>query len=118
MLKKNPETYNEIKTVSNILKITEHYHVSEEFLDEAYDFIVENDKNSIKCLKTIIHFVGADGTNVKTFTVDNVFGGIDGMVITKSSLTIVPHYTPYTYSSGSGGSSSNNNNNNNNNNNH
>ena len=40
------------------------------------------------------------------------------MVITKSSLTIVPHYTPYTYSSGSGGSSSNNNNNNNNNNNH
>ena len=69
MLNRNPETYNEIKTVNNILQISNYYTVSQNFLDNAYDFLMQDPKNKINCLKTLIHFQDASGKNVKSYTI-------------------------------------------------
>lgn len=115
MMKKNPETYNELKLVNNLLRLSSYYAVSQEFLDEAYDFLMKDKNNKIQAGKTLIRFV--EGSNiVKEFSAQLKTLTIDGLVLTASILTIIPHYEPSSYSSGgSGGGSSNNNNNNNNN---
>ena len=46
---KNPETYKELIQVNNILKITEYYNVSQDFIEEAYNFILSDSSNLIEC---------------------------------------------------------------------
>lgn len=115
MIKKNPETYNELRTVHNLMQLNSYYKVSQEFLDEAYDFIMLNPNNTINCGKTDIRFVKTNGETTKTFETNHTSTVIDGLIVSSTSLTIIPHYNLHSYSGG-GGSSSNNNNNNNNNN--
>ena len=115
MIKKNPETLNEIKAVRNVLSIAKYYNVSQEFIDEAYDFIIASSNHSIRCGTSSISFY--DGAQmVKTFAVDRPQMSIDGLTVTAILLTVIPHYVPMSSGGGgggwsSGGGSSNNNNN-------
>ena len=117
MIKKNPETYREMKALNNILQISKYYNTSDEVLNEAYDFIMKSPDNSISCSKNRIKFVESSNSNIIKEYITDPVTAIDGLNITSTLLTIIPHYNPSSYSYG-GGSSSNNNNNNNNNNNH
>lgn len=118
MLNKKPETYNELILSRNILAISHYYQVSQEFIDEAYDFIVANPTGSIVCGEDRITFKNEQASIIKVFAATSLRKNeIDALIVKKDNLNIVPHYTSSS-SSGSGGSSSNNNNNNNNNNNH
>lgn len=123
MIKKNPETYSEIKAVNNILRISNYYKVSQSFIDDAYDFIMLDPNNKIDCLNTSIYFVDAKGNKVKSYSVDKSYE-VAAMEVSQNKIKITPAYTYHNYGSSGGGyssysgGSSNNNNNNNNNNNH
>ena len=108
MLNRNPQTYHEIVSVKNVLELAKYYEVSEEFLDEAYDFISASKENTIVADINYIFFK-KNNIITKQFTANLKTSSIDGLTITSTLLTVIPHYTP---SSGSysGGSSSNNNN--------
>lgn len=116
MIKTNPETLNEMRALRNIMTINKYYSVSEEFLNQAYDFIIEKKTNIIRCNTTEITFNQGLKT-IKTFKCKPPIQGIDGLIVKQTSITIIPHYEPSHYTGGgsySGGSSNNNNNNNNN----
>ena len=123
MLKKNPETYNEIVHYKKMMDLVKYYQLSEEVLNEISDFILADSKNSVECSETRMYL--KQGNNVyKTFNITLLDKTIDGLILSLSSLVIIPHYSysssrsgSSSSSSSSGGGSSNNNNNNNNNNN-
>lgn len=116
MLKRNPETYNELILSRNILSISRHYQVSQEFIDEAYDFLITNQNGAIVGGRDKIIFKDDKGAIQKIFSANLLNPQlVDSLTITKSGINIVSHYSSSSGSS-SGGSSSNNNNNNNNNN--
>ena len=120
MLKKNPETYNEIVHYKKMMDLVKYYQLSEEVLNEISDFILADSNNSVVCRGSRMDL--KSGTTVhKTFNVVSIDGSIDGLTLSLASLVVIPHYvrTSGRGSSGgySGGGSSNNNNNKNNNNN-
>lgn len=116
---KNPETYKELIQVNNILKITEYYNVSQDFIEEAYNFILSDSSNLIECSIDKIFFKDKSYDIVKTFDVTmKVAYKIDGLIIYDQYIEIINRYVSSGGSSGYGGmsyggSSSNNNNNNN-----
>lgn len=118
MIKKNPETYNELVLVKNVLKIQEYYNVSQDFIDAAYDFLNENKNASIQCNSDSILFLDENKNTVKSYKTYLVEHSIDGLVVYSSYYNVISHYEPGTSSGGSHGGGSSNNNNNNNNNNH
>ena len=93
MIKTNPETLNEIKAVKNVLTIAKYYNVSQEFLDEAYDYIMANKEHKIQGQITQIKFMNGNTTE-KIFSVDRPSMSIDGLILTATFLSIIPHYTP------------------------
>ena len=105
MIKKNPETYNEIKAVSNVLRISNYYNVSQSFIDDAYDFIMLDPNNKIDCLNTSIQFIDAKGNQVKKYSVDKSTS-VDAMVVTQNTISITPTYRPYHSYGGYGGGGS------------
>ena len=116
MLKRNPETYNEVVHLRKMLELAKYYQVSSEVLDEISDFVLESPKNIVICDTNSI--VLKSGENIyKTFQANKISNIIDGLKLSAVSLIVIPHYTPSSGGGYSGGSSSNNNNNNNNNNN-
>ena len=123
MLKKNPETYNEIVHYKKMMDLVKYYQLSEEVLNEISDFILADSKNSVECSETRMYL--KQGNNVyKTFNITLLDKTIDGLILSLSSLVIIPHYSysssrsgSSSSSSSSGGGSSNNNNYNNYNNN-
>ena len=90
MIKKNPETYNEIVLVKNILELTKYYNVSQTFIDDAYDFLITDKKNVISCNDETITFRDDMGTAVKEYyasqTIENRLGTI---TLTSTSINIV-----------------------------
>ncbi|MBP5678917.1 MAG: hypothetical protein J6X28_03720 [Bacilli bacterium] len=128
MINRNPETLSELRLVRNVLAISKYYTVSQEFIDEAYDFLKAGSSRHIAGYTSTISFY--EGSKVvKSFQVDRPISSIDGIYVSATTLRITPHYTPSSYSGFGGGSSfgsssgsswsgSSSNNNNNNNNNH
>ena len=125
MINRNPETLNEIRIVRNVLSLSNYYNVSQEFLDKAYDFLKESKDHEIRSDVTGIHFYKGSAV-IQSFRATLTSATIDGLILSATALTIIPHYVPHSYSSsssssssgGSSGGGSSNNNNNNNNNNH
>ena len=113
---KEPETYNELVRVKQCMDLASHYSVSEDTIDEIYNFMSLNPANYLTATASVISLISATGNIFKSIPTYLKDSSIDGLKLTNSGFTLYPHYTP---SSGSysGGSSSNNNNNNNNNNN-
>ena len=111
---KEPETYNELVRVKQCMDLATHYSLSEETLNEVYDFLTLNAANYLIANKSVLAFMNGNGVLSKSIPAALKDYSIDGLKLTNTGMTLFPHYTP---SSGgySGGSSSNNNNNNNNN---
>ena len=77
MLKKNPETYNEIVHYKKMMDLVKYYQLSEEVLNEISDFILADSKNSVECSETRMYL--QHGNNVyKTFIITILDKTIDG----------------------------------------
>ena len=127
MLRVKPETYNEIVRAKQCYDLTSYYKLSEEQLQEIYDFLGESKSNSILGYASQLSFRTFKGV-VKTMTVTRKNFSFSSITVTSTALSVVALMTySRSYgggsssrsrsSSSSGGWSSNNNNNKNNNNN-
>ena len=118
-MNKEPETYEELIRQKRCYDLTKHYKITEQGLEQIYEFLKNNPKGKVAGDKTKICL--SNGLKVITVITAMCFdSSIDGIVMTNDSFRIIPHYVPSSsYSSwgSSGGFSSNNNNNKNNNNN-
>ena len=116
-MNKEPETDEELIRKKMCIDLTKYYELSQNDLEQIYDFLEKNPKGTVKCAENISLINGNDTANAITIITKCINSTIDGIIMTNTLFNIIPHYTPTSYSGYSGGSSSNNNNNNNNNNN-
>lgn len=97
MIKKKPETYNEIILVRNILEFTKYYEVSQTFIDDAYDFLIADKKNIISCNDDTITFLDGMGTVVKEYyAIQTIVNRLGSLTLTPTSINVVtrPDYSP------------------------
>ena len=136
MFNEKPKTYNELILIKKCCELKKYYNISMDLLEEIYNFLSENQTNSISIttinntlifyetinqnmgVKDALNNTNSSKSIVLTPIDTNIHNKIDMISIKNNSITIVPHYVPSSSSGGwsSGGGSSNNNNNNNNNN--
>ena len=114
---KEPETYEELIRKKRCIDLTKYYELSENELDQIYDFLTTNKNGTVRCGNGNIALVVGNNIEEATVIVARCIStAIDGIVMSNSLFNVIPHYTSSSDYSSSGGSSSNNNNNNNNNN--
>ncbi|MBP3502241.1 MAG: hypothetical protein J6K42_02020, partial [Clostridia bacterium] len=102
-----PKTYNEVIRKKRCYDLAKYYFVSDEILVEIYNFLSASKENKICANRNMISFY-SEGKMVKSIAVTPKTSSFDGVNLSASTFTIIPHYT--SSSGGSGGSSSNNNN--------
>lgn len=115
---KEPETYEELIRKKRCIDLTKYYELSEDELEQIYDFLTENKNGVVKCGdQNIALVVGDNNAEATVILARCISTAIDGIVMSNNTFNVISHYTSSSDYSSSGGSSSNNNNNNNNNNN-
>ncbi|MBR1413250.1 MAG: hypothetical protein IJ574_01085, partial [Bacilli bacterium] len=113
MLKDKAKTYNEIVRKKRIYDMTKYFVLSAEQLEELYDFLCQDDKNSISTTTTMINL--KQGVKViKSIPANAKTTSFDGITVSNTQFIVIPHYVPSSYSGGSSSGFSSNNNNNNN----
>ena len=117
-MNKEPETYEELIRRKRCINLTKYYELTQDDLNEIYNFLETHKDGYTKCgSNTILFMINGNSTPIKVINTKCIDATIDGIVMSDSIFNIIPHYVPTSYSGYSGGSSSNNNNNNNNHNN-
>ncbi|MBP3460980.1 MAG: hypothetical protein J6K21_01025, partial [Bacilli bacterium] len=113
MINRQAKTYNEIIRKKRCYELTKYFYITDEEINEIYDFLSESKENEIRTSNKYINFV--KGSNViKTKEANARINSFDAIVLSSTLFRITPHYTSSSSSGGFSGSSSNNNNNNNN----
>ncbi len=115
-MNKEPETYEELIRKKRCIDLVKYYELSEEDLDEIYNFLETYPDGSVNCGEKISLLKKGETTPFKIVDTKKTAPYIDGILMGNTYFNIINHYEPSSYSGYSGGSSSNNNNNNNNNN--
>jgi hypothetical protein len=120
---KEPETYEELIRYKRCVDLTSYYSISADLFEYTYNYLETYPKALIVGNTNSLTYRVTDHPEIQP-TVVNVNctdSSIDGIKMSNTMFTIIPHYTPSSgggyYGGSSGGTSSNNNNNNNNNNN-
>lgn len=115
MLNIKPKTYNEALRLSRCLSLRQYARsLTDEMIENMYNFISEDVSNKIGLSEGIIYFVDANGETKSSFAIETN-QGIGNVVLGAEFFRLKNQVSSDT--SGCGGCSSNNNNNNNNNNN-
>ena len=109
-MNKEPETYEELIRQKRVYELVKYYYLTQEELEQIYDYLVANPDAVIEGNKdyiTLAPTVGSIATAAIAASVINA-KTIDGMKLTNGFLQIFYHYE--SSGGGGGGSSSNNNN--------
>ena len=122
-MNKEPETYEELIRYKRCVDLTKYYQLSEENLNKIYNYLASNENGTVIGNKNglTLKLDYQNGTTPEIMPAICTDSTIDGIKLTNTYLSVIPHYNPVIRGSGGGGyhggSSSNNNHNNNNNNN-
>ena len=111
-MKNEPETYEELIRKKRCIDLTKYYELSEEELEQIYNFLKDNKNGEVRCAQNISLVSENNPTNATIIMSKCMTSSIDGIIMSNQKFTVIPHYTPSSSYSSSGGSSSNNNNNN------
>ena len=114
---KEPETYEELIRYKRCVDLTSHYELSQEELERVYNYLTKYPKAVIIGNKFSLTLEVENQLEIQPEVINAkcIDSKIDGIKITNSIFTLIPHYVPSSSGGYGGGSSSNNNNNNNNN---
>lgn len=120
-MNKEPETYEELIRYKRCIDLTKYYQLSEENLNKIYNYLANNENGIVIGNKNglTLKLNYQDGITPEIMPAICTDSTIDGVKLTNTYFSVIPHYNPVVRGSGGGGyhggSSSNNNNNNNNN---
>ena len=109
-MNKSPETYEELIRQKRCVELTRYYYLSEEELEQIYQFLTNNPQGIVQCGRQNITLIMSNSVKF-VLSAQCIDSSIDGINMSNTIFHIIPHYTPSSGSSYSGGSSSNNNNN-------
>ena len=117
MISNKPLTYSDIIRKKYCYTLANNFYMTQEILDEIYDFLSSDSSNYVSTTSTIITLYNKDNSIYKTIPANAKNTLFDSIKIDNKNIVIIPHYNPSSSGSSGGGSSNNNNNNNTNNNN-
>ena len=86
---KAPETYNELIRQKSVLELKKYYPLSEEIINEIYNFLSENIENTIQGTKKSILLKNSTGI-VKTINIIPSNSWFSSIEITNNLIKVVP----------------------------
>ena len=112
-MNKVPETYEELIRHKRCVDLTRRYELSMEELETIYNFLEQNPQGVVIGSRTGLTLKVENHPEIAPVVITSrcTDGSIDGLKMSNTLFSLIPHYVPSSSSGGSfGGSSSNNNN--------